>query len=469
MAEPSACRLTTRRPGAPIAAPVASGMPSPIAPPVSCSQSCGAARVRARRRSRGRSVTPRRPRSRPRASAPPTRLRQPSGVGAPRPGSGRGPGSGTAARGAPSSSASASQRRRRVLLGPREDVHLGRRAGMAARLARIGEEADRRLGADQDQVLDARAAPRARGPSRRARARARPAAAARDAGVERLGAAAARRSRRRSRCGQRQRPLAQRLAAEQQQHVPLARRSAARGRLARRRAATPAARPARGSGAATTPPSSQDVSAGRISVATWPGDVRAACTAAAASAPDRPRPRRRAHPGGDAARPALGVGGQRRVERAVVGGLVADDVDDAACARGGRCAGWRGRCEARAAVQQRGGRLAGHAPVAVGAAGDDVLLQRRARSACPAMRSSAATKCISLVPGLAKQMSTPQPSSVRTRLSAPFILFPPVPGGGKPLSTRNGLTRQAGPRPPETADMRSRVARSVASHALATC
>ena len=40
-----------------------------------------------------------------------------------------------------------------------------------------------------------------------------------------------------------------------------------------------------GSGAATTPPSSQQVSEGRIMVATWPGEFIAACTAAAASAP----------------------------------------------------------------------------------------------------------------------------------------------------------------------------------------
>ncbi len=39
IAEPSACRLITRRPGAPIAAPVAIGMPPPIAPPVTFSQS----------------------------------------------------------------------------------------------------------------------------------------------------------------------------------------------------------------------------------------------------------------------------------------------------------------------------------------------------------------------------------------------------------------------------------------------
>ena len=39
----------------------------------------------------------------------------------------------------------------------------------------------------------------------------------------------------------------------------------------------------------------------------------------------------------------------------------------------------------------------------------------------PGMRSSAATKCISEVPGLQKQVSTPLFSSVCTRLSAPFI------------------------------------------------
>src|SRR5271168_3163557 len=43
----------------------------------------------------------------------------------------------------------------------------------------------------------------------------------------------------------------------------------------------------------------------------------------------------------------------------------------------------------------------------------------------PSTRSSAATKCISEVPGLAKQTSTPPATRVRTRLSAPFIL--PLP------------------------------------------
>ena len=36
--------------------------------------------------------------------------------------------------------------------------------------------------------------------------------------------------------------------------------------------------------------------------------------------------------------------------------------------------------------------------------------------------SSAATKCISDVPGLPKQTSTPDPTSVRNKLSAPFML-----------------------------------------------
>src|SRR3954468_23745432 len=40
----------------------------------------------------------------------------------------------------------------------------------------------------------------------------------------------------------------------------------------------------------------------------------------------------------------------------------------------------------------------------------------------PSTRSSAATKCISDVPGLEKQTSTPPATNVRTRLSAPFIV-----------------------------------------------
>src|ERR671910_554050 len=43
----------------------------------------------------------------------------------------------------------------------------------------------------------------------------------------------------------------------------------------------------------------------------------------------------------------------------------------------------------------------------------------------PSTRSSAPTKCISDVPGLAKQTSTPPLTKVRTRLSAPFIVQAP--------------------------------------------
>src|SRR4029077_3272311 len=41
-------------------------------------------------------------------------------------------------------------------------------------------------------------------------------------------------------------------------------------------------------------------------------------------------------------------------------------------------------------------------------------------------QSRAATKCISEVPGLAKQTSTPPATRVRTRLSAPFIILLPL-------------------------------------------
>ena len=76
--------------------------------------------------------------------------------------------------------------------------------------------------------------------------------------------------------------------------------------------------------------------------------------------------------------------------------------------------------ETGAEVEQRGRRLVGHPRVAVGRAGDDALEQPEHR-AHPGTVSSAATKCISDVPGFAKQTSTPESTSVRIRAWAPFM------------------------------------------------
>src|SRR5206468_1981040 len=52
----------------------------------------------------------------------------------------------------------------------------------------------------------------------------------------------------------------------------------------------------------------------------------------------------------------------------------------------------------------------------------------------PSTRSSAATKCISEVPGLAKQTSTPAPTSVRMSACAPFTARPWHAGPGRATS-----------------------------------
>jgi hypothetical protein len=60
----------------------------------------------------------------------------------------------------------------------------------------------------------------------------------------------------------------------------------------------------------------------------------------------------------------------------------------------------------------------------------------------PSTLSNAATKCISNVPGLPTQTSTPDPTSVRKRLSAPFMLIPVsaidryIHDGGSPVRWR---------------------------------
>ena len=132
-----------------------------------------------------------------------------------------------------------------------------------------------------------------------------------------------------------------------------------------------------GTGSAITPPSSQDVSDGRISVAIWPGWVRAACTATAASAPtvaDEEAVRTQAE--APRAQPSVSAVSGASL-RAVIGRLIADDVDDrrlraARVVQIGEAVG-----ETWPAMQQRRCRLAGHAGIAIGRAGHHALEQAK--------------------------------------------------------------------------------------------
>src|ERR1700733_11440598 len=75
----------------------------------------------------------------------------------------------------------------------------------------------------------------------------------------------------------------------------------------------------------------------------------------------------------------------------------------------------------------------------------------------PPTLSSAATKCISDVPGFEKQTSTPESTSVRTRLSAPFI-FVPSPRSGA-LSERAPQQRRSALHPHHEVNDAARKAR----------
>ena len=72
-------------------------------------------------------------------------------------------------------------------------------------------------------------------------------------------------------------------------------------------------------------------------------------------------------------------------------------------------------------MEERRCRLVAHPVIAVCGAGHDALEQAE-HAAHPVDPVERGTKCISDVPGLAKHTSTPPPTSVCTRLSAPFIL-----------------------------------------------
>ena len=306
IAEPSACSASTRRAAPcaqPMAAPVASGRPAPIAPPVICSQSCGARGVgvleeaaavadalvdddRALRHHRGDAWW----------RGPPASARRVTTAGF-------GPLSGIAAAGAPSSSTSAcSARLRRPARGAASTCSSAPSGVLRGRLARIGEEADRRRGVDQDQVLERRQRLH-RGVGGIGHALERQAAAA----ALRCARSRARPSAGAGRRGDPPGEVLRRARAPPRRRAAAARSSsrAARARPAPPHADRPAAQRAPAAASATTPPSSQDASHGRISVAIRP---------AACARPARPRRRRAptllarwrgAHPGRDRRAPSL--------------------------------------------------------------------------------------------------------------------------------------------------------------------
>ncbi len=267
----------------------------------------------------------------------------------------------------------AGQRIGQVLLQPRQHVDRGLGRMQVAGLVRIGEERDRRTRADQHQVLDpAERLGRLIDRIGHARHR-RPAAAAGDAAVGALrhqpGAGGGGDA---LRVGERRR--VERPAAEQDQHA-----------LRRVRAQQP-----------------RDIAdCGGIGLRRFRhrqrGRHRSALVPAGVGGqdqrgdrarggarrlhrhrrvlPDRRRLGRGAHPAGDAARPALGVGGERRVVRAMVGRLVADAVHHLRVRAPPIVQVGKPVREARAAMQQRGRGLPRHPRIAVGRAGDHALEQ----------------------------------------------------------------------------------------------
>ncbi len=138
--------------------------------------------------------------------------------------------------------------------------------------------------------------------------------------------------------------------------------------------------PGSASGASGAAPSPQETSAGRISVATWPGARRAATTASAASPATSSGSLRAADPAGDVPGQRVDVGLERRVVLVVVGRMVADEVDDRDV-RATRVVQVRDAvAEPGPEVEQRARGLVGHACVAVGRAGDDALEEAEHRA-----------------------------------------------------------------------------------------
>ena len=168
----------------------------------------------------------------------------------------------------------------------------------------------------------------------------------------------------------------------------------------------------------------QAVSAGRIRVAICGGELLAAAIAAAPSAATDLAVRRGAHPGRHRPRQAFDVGGQRRVVVDMVDGMLADDVDDAGMRLLGVVQIGEAVGEAGPEMQQRRGRRALHAEIAVGSTGYHALEQAEhaAHALHPVQRGN---EMHFRSAGIGKQTSTPPATRVRTRLSAPFIVSLP--------------------------------------------
>jgi len=121
---------------------------------------------------------------------------------------------------------------------------------------------------------------------------------------------------------------------------------------------------------------------------------------------------------------ALDVGGQGRVVEPVVGGVVADHVDDRRVrphrvVQVGQAVG-----QAGAQVQQRRRRPVRHPRVAVGGTGDHTL--EEAQHAAHAVDLVQGGHEVHLRrAGFAKQTSTPLAISVSNKLRAPFTRSPP--------------------------------------------
>ncbi|GAV33408.1 hypothetical protein ROTAS13_01063 [Roseomonas sp. TAS13] len=263
------------------------------------------------------------------------------------------------------------QRRLGILLVAAEHMDLGIGAVMEGGLAGIGEEADGRLGVHQDQMLEFRQGLDGDVGDIGHAFQLRAATAAGHAGIGHL-AQQLRAAGLGDAPGQLLALLAQRAAAEKDQHVPLLAQDACGGPDGRR-----IGRRGRRHGQGL-----------RHHAALVPGcvggqDQRGDLPRRGAGGlhghrgvpPDIGGGRAGADPGGNGPGPAFRIGRELRVIGAVIGRLVAHDIDDAAAGAAGVVQVAESVREAGAAMQQGAGGLPRHAPIAVRHAGHDILLQ----------------------------------------------------------------------------------------------